>query len=179
MSIVFLVSTVCIQGDERYSIIVNKKTNCVTIYNADGEPIKAMLCSVGENPSDTPTGIFELSDRYRWRSLFGDVYGQYAVRICGHILFHSVYYKSQSPDTLQTEEYNKLGTAASMGCVRLSAADSKWIFDNCPEGTRVTILNADKDPLPRPEFEPIPDDAEYPNWDPTDPSKDNPWNNID
>lgn len=177
MSLVMIFMGMSIQANERYSIVVNKRTNCVTIYNSEGEPIKAMICSVGENPGDTPTGVFETSNKYRWRLLYGDVYGQYATRICGHILFHSVYYKEQSEDTLQTEEYNKLGTAASMGCIRLTAADSKWIYDNCDIGTRVTILNADSDPLPRPDIIKLGENAKYPRWDPTDPSQDNPWKN--
>ncbi len=163
-----------------YKITVNKSTNCVTVYKADenGEykPFKAMICSVGKNNS-TPSGSFRTQARYEWRPLFGNVYGQYATRIHGHILFHSVYYKKQSRDTLQTEGYNQLGSAASMGCIRLTAGDAKWIYDNCSVGTQVDIINSGSDPLERPQAIKLGANATYPQWDPTDPDPANPWKN--
>jgi hypothetical protein len=164
---------------DEYSITVNKDTNCVTVYQKDTTgnftPVKAMICSVGKNKADTPAGTFKTQEKYTWRALFGDVYGQYATRINGHILFHSVYYEQTDPSTLQTEEYNNLGTAASAGCIRLTAADAKWIYDNCAIGTTVKIVESGTDPLPRPEAIKLGENASYPNWDPTDPNPDNPW----
>lgn len=163
-----------------YTITVNKETNCVTVYklNSQGEyePFKAMICSVGAN-NGTPSGKFYTKEKYKWRALYGDVYGQYATRIQGDILFHSVYYETTSPDTLKTEEYNKLGTSASMGCIRLTAADAKWIYDNCPVGTEVNIIDSGTDPIARPKAMYLGVNATYPNWDPTDPDENNPWQN--
>ncbi len=162
----------------KYRITVNKATNCVTIYRQEGSgeflPFKAMICSVGANDG-TPAGSFYTKEKYRWRPLFGDVYGQYATRIEGDILFHSVYYKEESPSSLKAEEYNKLGQSVSMGCVRLTVADAKWIYENCSEGTRVDIVENGVDPLPRPEAMKLYKNAKYPNWDPTDDDKENPW----
>lgn len=164
---------------DEYSITVNKATNCVTVYQKDTDgnqvPIKAMICSVGKNNEDTPAGTFKTKEKYTWRALFGDVYGQYATRINGHILFHSVYYKETDPATLKTEEYNNLGTAASAGCIRLTTADAKWIYDNCKLGTTVNIVENGTDPLTRPDAIKLGANATYPNWDPTDPNPDNPW----
>jgi hypothetical protein len=162
-----------------YSITVNKGTNCVTVYqkNTDGDflPVKAMICSVGLNNDDTPAGTFKTNEKYKWRALFGNVYGQYATRINGHILFHSVYYKSENPSTLKTEEYNKLGSSASAGCIRLTTGDAKWIYDNCPLGTTVNIVESGTDPLSRPTAIKMTANTTYPNWDPTDPDPSNPW----
>lgn len=164
----------------KYSITVNKETNCVTVYSIESDgtytPFKAMICSVGANNA-TPSGSFTTKAKYTWRPLFGNVYGQYATRINGNILFHSVYYKTTSPDTLKAEEYNKLGTSASMGCIRLTVEDAKWIYDNCPVGTRVDIIDKGTDPLPRPKAIKLGENAPYPNWDPTDPNPENPWKN--
>ena len=170
---------------DEYSLTVNKSTNCVTVYQKTtaGElvPIKAMICSVGEDnyENETPSGSFKTQAKYEWRPLFGNVYGQYATRIDGHILFHSVYYRTTDPSTLKTEEYNKLGSSASAGCVRLTAADAKWIYDNCKIGTTVNIIESGTDPLPRPEAIKLGANAPYPNWDPTDPDPDNPWHKED
>lgn len=175
-----LVTAVNAETNRDYKITVNKATNCVTVYKLNQskqyEPFKAMICSVGLN-NGTPSGSFNTKAKYVWRPLFGNVYGQYATRINGNILFHSVYYKQTKPDTLKADEYNKLGKAASMGCVRLTVADAKWIYDNCPIGTRVDIIDSGKDPLPRPKALYLGAGAKYPNWDPTDPNPENPWRN--
>lgn len=165
-----------------YLIAVNRTTQTVTVYEKDDEgnytvPFKSMICSTGR---DTPVGFFHTSDQYDWRALVGGVYGQYATRISPTegILFHSVPYYSAEKDQLETEEFNKLGTPASLGCVRLQIEDCKWIYDECPSGSPVVIYDGDEstDPLGNPGFTPI--DVNSPNagWDPTDPDPANPWN---
>ena len=162
-----------------YLVAVNRVTQTVTVYEKDEEgnytqPLKAMICSTGD---DTPEGSFHTSDQYTWRALVGGVYGQYATRITSDILFHSVPYYAEDKSQLESEEYNKLGTPASLGCIRLKVVDCKWIYDECPSGTPVVIFDGDasNDPLGTPEFEPM--DLESPNagWDPTDPDPANPW----
>ncbi|MBQ0083962.1 MAG: L,D-transpeptidase [Clostridiales bacterium] len=164
-----------------YYLSVNRKQNTVTVYKKDNNgkytvPVKAMVCSCGKNGA-TPKGTYTTQNKYDWRALVGGVYGQYATRITGQILFHSVPYFKRDKSTLEYEEYNKLGTAASLGCVRLSVIDAKWIYDNCAIGTTVNIYDGDeKLPLGKPSAQKI--DVKSPNrgWDPTDPDKNNPWN---
>jgi hypothetical protein len=161
-----------------YYIKINKQQNTVTIYEKDKDgnytvPIKAMTCSVG---TATPLGVFKTPIKYRWKLLMGDVWGQYSTRIVNGILFHSVWYYKLDPSTLSTTQYNKLGTTASHGCVRLTVEDAKWIYDNCPIGTTVEIYN-DKDPGPLGKPETIKLKAGT-GWDPTDPSTKNPFKDI-
>jgi hypothetical protein len=166
-----------------YYIKVNRQQNCVTIYGKDSKgnytvPVKAMACSVGLNNA-TPTGTFRMSGKYRWHELVGGVQGQYCYRITGSILFHSVYYSSQNPSTLNYTEYNKLGQTASHGCIRLNVADAKWIYDNCPSGTKVTIYDSkDAGPLGKPSTLKIDTSSSYRGWDPTDPNSNNPWRKV-
>lgn len=163
-----------------YLIAINRAADCVTVYTKDEngnyrKPYFAMICSTGE---DTPLGEYRTIEQYRWRYLFGDVYGQYAVRIVEHILFHSVPYLSQNPSDLEYEEFNKLGTPASLGCIRLQVADVKWIYDNCPIGTPVVLYDDAENPGPlgKPTFTPIDvNDETLRGWDPTDPDPANPW----
>ena len=137
-----------------YKIKVNKQMCVVTVYEKDAKgaytvPVKAMLCSPG---AETPLGTFRTPVKYRWRLLMGDVWGQYSTRITGGILFHSVWYYKQDPSTLSNAQFNKLGTRCSHGCVRLNVEDAKWIYDNCPIGTEVTIYeSSDPGPLGKPE----------------------------
>lgn len=160
-----------------YKIRINKQQNCVTIYKLNDkgkyEPYKAMVCSVGHA---TPLGNFSIKDKIRWHELDGPVYGQYCSRITGHILFHSVwYYQMGKPNTLSNAQYNKLGTVASHGCVRLCVRDSKWIYDNCRFGTPVEIYNGKKPgPLGKPDAIKL---SGWTGWDPTDETdKKNPYN---
>lgn len=166
-----------------YYIRINRKQNCITIYTLDeqGEytvPYKAMICSTGLYNA-TPRGTFQISTKYRWRELYGGVYGQYATRIHGGVLFHSVPYYKKSESALCTDKYNKLGQQASMGCVRLTVEDAKWIAENCPAGTTVEIYDDDEPgPLGKPESLKIDTDSPNKGWDPTDPAEDNPWHEL-
>lgn len=171
------------QSEFPYYIRINRKQNCITIYTLDEEgeytiPYKAMICSTGLYNA-TPRGVYQISTKYRWRELYGNVYGQYATRIHGGVLFHSVPYYKKSENALCTEKYNKLGQQASMGCVRLTVEDAKWIAENCPAGTTVEIYD-DDDPGPLGKPEAIKIDTDNPNkgWDPTDPSEENPWHEL-
>lgn len=168
-------------GKSEYYIRVNYGANCVNIYTKDDEknytvPYKAMICSTGI--STPKSGTYQITYKYRWLRLFGNVYGQYSTRIVKNILFHSVPYFKQRADTLEYEEYDKLGTKASAGCIRLTVEDSKWIYDNIPSGTYVEFYSDPNNPGPlgKPKAQKISDNEECRNWDPTDPDKNNPWN---
>ena len=118
------------------------------------------------------------SDKYEWGYMVDGTYGRYAFRISGGYLFHSVPYYSMNKGDLEDGQYNKLGDYASLGCVRMCVRDVKWIYDNCPSGTGVTIYDdvANPGPLGKPDSIKIPEDSAYAGWDPTDPDENNPWN---
>ena len=172
-----------------YYIRVNRATCTVTIYSTNaqggwGEPLRAMICSVGKPGRGlTPTGTFTLTGyRPLWVKMFDNSYGQYISQFKGNYLFHSVCYRAKDPSTLIAQEYNDLGNPASLGCVRLQTVDAKWIYENCIAGTKVEIFDgtAADDPLGRPEKLVPSLDSSDPNsgWDPTDPRSENPWHAI-
>lgn len=169
-----LISTSTSAASNKYYIKVNKGTNVVTIYKSNGTPYKSMICSTG---TATPTGTYYTPAKYRWRTLMGPSYGQYSTRVVNGILFHSVwYYTNGNKSTMSVKEYNKLGTTCSHGCIRLMVKDSKWIYDNCPLGTKVIIFNgtSSDDPLGKPKLSKINTGTKM-SWDPTDPDSSNPW----
>ncbi|MCI6432013.1 MAG: L,D-transpeptidase family protein [Oliverpabstia sp.] len=155
-----------------YYITVNRAKCQVTVYAQDGAgnyiiPVKTFACSVGLPGTPTPTGTFKTSEKKRWHTLMGPSYGQYCTRIVGGILFHSVAGSNQTSYNLSAAEYNKLGSPASHGCVRLCVRDAKWIYDNCPLKTTVTISDTAATPFDKPATIKIPASQ---NWDPTDPN---------
>ena len=154
-----------------YLLKVNKTLNCLTVYAKDGNngyiiPVKAMLTSVGD---DTPIGTFKTPEKYRWRLMNTDEYCQYLTRLDAGIpiLMHSVIYEKADPYTLKAFTYNYLGATKSHGCIRLTTADSRWIYEHCALGTSITVYES---PIPGPFDRPviktmIPDTQTY---DPTD-----------
>lgn len=170
------------RSDAPYLFKVNRTQNIVIAYSKDANgdytvPAKAMVCSVGMD-GKTPTGTFVTpGTKYEWRLLSGNVYGQYATRINGPYLFHSVPYFTKDKGDLEYAEYNKLGSPASLGCIRLSVEDAKWVYENCPEGTTVVIYDSgEKEPLAKPTPIKIDEnDTARRGWDPTDPDANNPW----
>lgn len=170
----FLPSEAKADGAGNYYIKVNLGTNVTTVYKNDGTPYRAMICSVGDG---TQPGTYYTPVKYRWKELIGPSYGQYSTRIYGGVLFHSVYYWTNGDkSSMHTEAYNLLGTTQSHGCIRLLMKDCKWIYDNCPIGTKVVIFKGSSkdDPLGKPALMRI-NNGKYTNWDPTDPDPANPW----
>ncbi len=169
-------------GDEKmpYVVLINRAANTVTVCTKDEEgdtvPVRAMVCSTG--PATPRAGsVYKILGRWRWLGLFGPCYGQYATQIIGNILFHSVPYFTQDQSDLEYEEYNKLGTSASMGCIRLCVEDALWIYENIPRGTYVVFYNDAENPGPLGKPVPLTIDPQSPyrGWDPTDPDPENPW----
>ena len=168
-------------AEAKYIIYVNRTQNCITVMEQqpDGTEavVKVMACSCGIEGNETPEGTFYTSDYYDWRVLVDGSYGRYAVRFNNHILFHSVPYIQTSPDTLEWDQYNLLGENASLGCVRLTVEDEKWIYDNCVPGTQVVVYSGEEivGGVTRPGTLKIAEDSPYRGWDPTDLTPGNPW----
>lgn len=164
---------------DTYMIKVNRTASCVTVYARDYDkqyksnkasyviPVVSFVCSAG---NATPVGTFSIKDKLRWHELMGPSWGQWCEHLTDSILFHSVFYNAKNNNkSLDVSAYNKLGTMASHGCIRLTAGDAKWIFDNCGVGTVVTIYNnkKNKGPFDKPKAKKL---SSGHTWDPTDPA---------
>lgn len=129
-----------------YKITVNTSKQRVYVYKWNGagfdsSPVKTFKCSSGLNETPTPKGTFwntgRISEWYYFKDF--DCWAKYAWTINGGILFHSVIYSSRSDSSVRAGTIKALGKKASHGCVRLSVADAKWIYENCAAGTPVTV----------------------------------------
>lgn len=124
---------------EHLSIDVDVSMQTVKVYQ-DGEVIREMIASTGVEGHETPLGTFEVQNRGLW--FFNAKYGQGAkywvsFKDWGIYLFHSL--AMDENGEIIEEEAEKLGQPASHGCIRLQVEDAKWIYDNIPEGTTVSI----------------------------------------
>lgn len=164
-----------------FHLVINTATQQVAVFfnveNAQ-KPLYVFPCSTGKY-NNTFKGSYKTSDYYDWRAMLGNVYARYAVRFNKNELLHSVPYLHQSPDSLEYEEFNKLGTKASLGCCRLAVADMKWIHDYTCPGTPVDVIEdpTASYPLTSPIIKIDVNDTEKRGWDPTDADPDSPWNN--
>lgn len=184
------------QEDGERMLVVYIGTQSVVCYVAvDGEWTEArvMICSTGRSKDLTPRGTFSLVRQYLYKKMgqvHGEnVYAQYASRITGSYLFHSVpiggekrYLQEYGKQQMFIKYYERLGTPASGGCVRLRCIDAYWVYMNCAVGD--TIIITDDSGPDAPEIpaliyeEPYMDsDHEY-GWDPSDPDPDNPYHAI-
>lgn len=168
-----------------YLVKVNRALNCVTVYSKDANseftvPVIAFACSTGRSGHETPLGTFRTSGKSLWCYMVDGTWSQYAYRINGGIMFHAVPCFGKSKDSMETEEFNKLGTHASLGCVRLNVIDAKWIYENCPSGTTVIIYDdaTSPGPLGKPGTITIPAGHPLGGWDPTDPDSLSPWHSY-
>lgn len=121
-------------------IAVSISKQDVTVFDAQNRIVRHYVCSTGKDGLDTPTGTFTVSDR--GDSFYSETEKEgayYWTRFKGTFLFHSVPFGPNRK--IKPEEQEKLGTKASHGCVRLALENAKWIYDNIPDGTKVTVQN--------------------------------------
>lgn len=171
-------------NSDKYYVKVNVYANVVNVYTKDASgnytvPVKAMICSTGKATPNS--GQYKLNGtKHRWHTLFGNLYGQYTTAIFGDILFHSVpYSRNGDPSSLMYGYYDKLGTRASAGCIRLTVQDAIWIYNNISTGTIVEFYSSSNPgPLGKPSAQKISGNITCRGWDPTDPLPANPWRNY-
>ena len=142
-----------------YKLRVNRTRCMITVLAKDGDrgwtiPVKSMTCSVGLPATPTPTGTYTIGQKDRWHILMGPSWGQYTAHVVNGIFIHSVAGNKPEVNNLDSFQYNRLGSPASHGCIRLCVRDARWIYNNIPSGTSITIGDDyyepfDKEALPK------------------------------
>ena len=176
---------------EKLLVVYTGSQSVVGYVGKDGdwEEQRIMICSSGRKNHDTPTGTTKITDRYTYKKLGttedSHCYGFYASRFRTHHLFHSVPISEKATKAdeghymCNMHKYEKLGTVASDGCVRMTVADAKWVYEFSETGKVTVCVTRDKGPTPEkpPAIiweEPYTDKNGY-GWDPTDPDPRNPY----
>ena len=101
------------------------------------------LCATGTTTYPSPLGTFTLSGRKSAHCKFpnwGGGEARWWTKITEEIAFHSVLYSDSGNDaTLKVSSLTGLGKRGSHGCIRLTVADAKWIYDHVEAGMQVWI----------------------------------------
>ena len=99
----------------------------LTLVIEDGKVVRTLDASTGKRGYETVTGAWRIQRKYlRDWSVPYKTWLPYASYFVGGYAFH------EYPDVPPV--------AASHGCVRTSRYDMKWLYDNTPIGTPVTVL---------------------------------------
>lgn len=187
-----------INKSTKFYIELNRAACTVTVYAYDNAkkayiiPVKAFAVSVGRDTystggpgsltvdtSFTPLGDFSIcsngtSVKYSVKPMYepdGSIlYARWTSHIVGNVYFHSIAVGANSHYALNPNTYNRLGSPASAGCVRMAVADAKWIYDYAATGSPVKIVKGDSSrpgPLGKPKT--IKVYSSSVTYDPTDP----------
>lgn len=132
-----------------YFFEVDVKNQVVRVwkYSKDTEDYtdldRAFICATGTAKYPSPLGTFTLSGRRAAHCKFptwGGGEARWWTKITDEIAFHSVLYgDSSDASTLKVSSFTGLGKRGSHGCIRLTVADAKWIYDNAKAGMKVWI----------------------------------------
>ncbi len=119
-----------------YNVLVDKGTQKVAIFNGE-TLVKEFVCSTGTDETPTPSGRFLIGSKGPVFYPSDNSQCFFWTRLDNNYLFHSAIYDRNGYAV--KSEYDKLGSKASHGCIRLPYYDAKWIQDYVPYGTLVTI----------------------------------------
>lgn len=133
--------------DNPYYLYLEKGTYTLTVYKKDDDgrslqAIKAFKAAHGGNK--TPNGKFYLMKKERWHSFPAGGSAQYAIKYNNNLYIHSTLYEREDATTMRREYYDGekgIGKTSTGGCVRITVSASKFIYENCPEGTVIEIVN--------------------------------------
>lgn len=180
-----------------FYIEVNRAACTVTIFMKNKDtgkydlPVKTCTVSVGRDTSTvagtgaltlhssyTPLGNYSIcsngqSVKYTMKPMVepdgSTVYARWATHIVGNVYFHAIAVGSQSHYALSSSTYNRLGSPASAGCIRMTVADAKWIYDYASTGSTVKIIKG-KASKPGPMGKNAVIKTKGVSYDPTDPA---------
>ncbi|MFC6289592.1 L,D-transpeptidase [Levilactobacillus angrenensis] len=122
---------------------VNTNRQRVYIRDGNNKVLYTMYCSTGTGKENkTPHGTYAIQGE-RGKFFYNQSSGEGAKywvswKDHGIYLFHSVP-TDQNGNYIKSEAEELGKTAASHGCIRLSVADAKWVYNHVPYGMKVVV----------------------------------------
>lgn len=133
-----------------YYLYVEKGSFTLTIFEKDenGEYTKVYATyRIAHGGNKTPAGKYTLggeSTRERWHDFPDGGTVQYATKYEGRLYIHSPLYATADPTQMWPKYYDGekgIGLESTGGCLRMVTEAAKFIYENCPEGTVLEIVN--------------------------------------
>jgi lipoprotein-anchoring transpeptidase ErfK/SrfK len=133
-----LINSKNLSSKTKYLIWINTITQRTYIFTKAKDSwvlLKTFICATGKDSTPTIKGVFKTEAKASWvYDKKYNCYLKYVTKIFQGYLMHSVILDKNGHITDGT-----LGRKKSHGCVRLSIADSEWIYKNLPLGTTIFI----------------------------------------
>ena len=144
-----------------YRIEIDLTNQICTVYGVysdkSSKALMSEFISSAKKGHTTPTGNFKIQGASGGRKAklrtakmsSGKSYAEYLCRFHGSKCMHGVpYSKRNTLGKVSKTEFNKLGTPASSGCVRMPIKLCRYIYNNCPVGTPVKVFKGTKGKYP-------------------------------
>jgi len=144
-----------------YRIDIDLTNQIATVYgiysDKSAKALMSEFVSTARKGKTTPTGNFKIQGASGGRKAklrtakmsSGKSYAEFLCRFHGAKCMHTVPYKTrQTTGHVFKSEFNKLGTPASSGCVRMPWKMAKYIYEKCPVGTPVRVFKGTKGKYP-------------------------------
>ncbi len=131
--------------DSPYFIKVNKTNHVMSIYSKgdNGEYIVLVgeyKVATGRTPGLTPIGTFTLGSKEAWHD-WGGTTSPYTTSYAKGLYIHGPLYNARNFNNVIQSSVSEIGFNKTSGCLRTSVEAAKFVFDNCPQGTKVEINN--------------------------------------
>ena len=133
------------QQEKPYYILVEKSKFKMSIYALDDSNEYSILAreikvAIGRTNRATPVGTHKITKKEEWHAFNNGWYAKYACQYAPGLYIHSELYRYKDLKQLSQNSRNQIGTKATSGCLRTYLADVNWVYDNCPIGTVVKIV---------------------------------------
>ena len=119
------------------AIVVDLSDQKLYVYNPNQELVRTVLVSTGKNSTPTPMGSSQVYSKHRSVTMRGRGYVApnvpYTMCITenGMICMHGAPWQEAAGEAF--------GVPRSHGCIRIPSPHARWLFENTPMGTPVTI----------------------------------------
>ena len=119
------------------SLVVDLSEQRLTVFNSNQEVVRVIPVSTGK-PS-TPTPIFDskVYTKYRSTTMRGRTYVVHGVPYTMCVSANEAICMHAAP--WQENAGQAFGVPRSNGCFRMPMSHARWLFNNTPKGTPITI----------------------------------------
>ena len=138
-------------GDSPYLIYVEKGAHTLSIFEKDSyglytRRIYTWSTATGKTSLLTPVGVFAVGKKERWHTWPVKTYSPYATNYYssnshnGGLFIHGPIYAKKNYYSIFGDSVRNIGTNCTSGCLRTETEAAYFIYEMCPEGTMVKIV---------------------------------------
>ena len=122
----------------RWSLNVDLSRRRLSIQH-DGQTVREFVTAIGRKGNPTPQGRFAVTDKLRVTDR-GSPYGCCVLALSGHQTHLPASWPGGDRLAIHaTAELSSIGRATSLGCMRVTSAQARWLIGTIPLGTPLFV----------------------------------------